>query len=145
VLDGAYSPIVITKDIYIGTVKLCVAELRSCTAALYNQSYPVVSRANGLTVRAASAAGSELSLTEVIASACAIAPHGQPSAPEFDPLAPEPDPLVAIVRTSDTSDHQVVAPECPRSGVVPFREDIDRPPPFAPEHKFNESFLVYHQ
>lgn len=119
VIEGGYSPVVFTKDIYVGTVPLCMKDMKSCVAGMFNQPYLNSSEellGGGVTGGGCGGrgTGSQLSLTEILAAAVTAASAADPSAPCLTILEPPEVPL-------DTENH-LAAVE-------------DRPPPFAPGHE----------
>ncbi|KAK2179411.1 hypothetical protein NP493_492g01039 [Ridgeia piscesae] len=109
-IEGAPGPIVYTKDIYIGTVPMCQREMRSCIAGMYNQPYtPSVENLDHFS----GVSASQVSLTQIVATGCAIEPKTRPTAPS---LATLERGLDSVVMTD------------------PDPSVNHRPPPFAPGH-----------
>lgn len=107
---------VFTKDIYVGTVPLCMKDMKSCVAGMFNQPYLNSSEELlGGVSGGGQGTGSQLSLTEILAAAAVTAASAaNPSAPCLTILEPPEVPL-------DTENHLAAAE--------------DRPPPFAPGHE----------
>lgn len=121
VIEGGYSPVVFTKDIYVGTVPLCMKDMKSCVAGMFNQPYLNSSEellggvSGGGSSGGGQGTGSQLSLTEILAAAVTAASAANPSAPCLTILEP-------LEVSLDTENHLAAAAE-------------DRPPPFAPGHE----------
>ena len=126
VIEGSSPPIVVTKDIYIGTVPLCVRDARSCTTVgpLVNRHYVTASLPTSYDELAAfddndddasynsrPSAVSRLSLVDFVAATAVQAhlPGTGPSAPAMSAVLHAPPP----------------------EGPPPYEA---RPPPFAPGH-----------
>lgn len=112
---------VFTKDIYVGTVPLCMKDMKSCVAGMFNQPYLNSSEellggvSGGGSSGGGQGTGSQLSLTEILAAAVTAASAANPSAPCLTILEP-------LEVSLDTENHLAAAAE-------------DRPPPFAPGHE----------
>ena len=123
VIDGSSPPIVVTKDIYIGTVPLCI--LRSCTTVgplasghyvttSYDELAAFDDNDDDASYNSRPSAGSRLSLVDLVAATgvqaqvAATAVAG-PSAPAMAAVLHAPPP----------------------EGPPPYEA---RPPPFAPGH-----------
>lgn len=114
VIEGGYSPVIHTKDIYVGTVPLCMKEMKSCAAGMFNRPYltSVEELLDG--VGRNRKAGSQVSLTEILAAAVTAASVTNPSAPSL-----------AVLETGEMGTESEIL----------LTSAEDRPPPFAPGHE----------
>ena len=94
-IEGAQTPIVFTKELYIGTVPMSRKEMKSCMAGMFNQPY--AESVEALDVRSST---SQASLTQIIAAASAESPKAQPTAPSLDTMERvdmRQDPSVSLI------------------------------------------------
>lgn len=121
VIEGGYSPVVYAKDVYIGTVPLCLKDAKSCAAGMFDRPY-LTSSVDELSIGRSGARiprpASQLSLMQILAATVEAASTADPSAPSL-----------AVMETGEVAGSSLAADGY--GGVV----SEDRPPPFAPGHE----------
>ena len=116
--EGKYSPILFSKELYIGTVPLNPQEMKSCIAGMFNQPFmDVPEPLNDNPPINPAMKASSVSLTQIIAAASTNQSQQPPSAPT----------LATLERHLGAA-----APPPPPSIPSPLME---RPPPYAPGHE----------
>ncbi len=76
-MEGGVSPVVFTKEVYIGTVPVNREEMKSCIAGMYNQPYTASSPVEAIN----SSVHNQLTLADVVAAVTAEQTIVNPTAP----------------------------------------------------------------